>query len=242
MRTVKVRIAFTSPRLRGEVGARRLRVRGLRASRTCRRRPLTPTLQERASLVSIPQAGEGAANTIVHTSASRPHLREVCHRPSARLRAQGMPGARRARSLACKNKKHASIVTTVTPDTPGIPRAMVLTVSFVLSPVTGLSCHRRPRGACFPDLTPASGRQDHTTSPSAVIAFVESAARVHRIPLRVRDDRETPLVSERDRESIKLFLAGGEAEYFSWRDWTGFSLQRPSGKSSFETALRASPG
>jgi hypothetical protein len=27
--------------------------------------------------------------------------------------------------------------------TPGIPCAMVLTVSFVLSPVIGLSCHRR---------------------------------------------------------------------------------------------------
>jgi hypothetical protein len=49
-----------------------------------------------------------------------------------------MPGARRARSLACKIKKHTSIVTTVTPDSPGIPYAMVLTVSFVLSPVTGL--------------------------------------------------------------------------------------------------------
>jgi hypothetical protein len=54
-----------------------------------------------------------------------------------------MPGARRARSLACKIKKHTSIVTTVTPKTPGIPRAMVLTVSFVISPMIGLSCHRR---------------------------------------------------------------------------------------------------
>src|SRR5437588_8938740 len=48
-----------------------------------------------------------------------------------------MPGARCARSLACKMKKHTSVVTTVTPVTPGIPRAMVLTVSFVLSPVIG---------------------------------------------------------------------------------------------------------
>jgi len=46
-----------------------------------------------------------------------------------------MPGARRARSLACKcENKHTSIVTTVTPEIAGIPRAMVLTVSFVLSP------------------------------------------------------------------------------------------------------------
>src|SRR3954454_17993528 len=37
-----------------------------------------------------------------------------------------------------QNRKHTSIVTAVTPVTPGIPCAMVLTVSFVLSPVTGL--------------------------------------------------------------------------------------------------------
>jgi hypothetical protein len=34
-----------------------------------------------------------------------------------------MPGARRTRSLACKNKKHGELVTTVTPVSPGIPRA-----------------------------------------------------------------------------------------------------------------------
>jgi hypothetical protein len=56
-----------------------------------------------------------------------------------------MPGARCARSLACKIKKHTSIVTTVTPVTPGIPRTMVLTVFFVISPVIGLGCHRRLR-------------------------------------------------------------------------------------------------
>src|SRR5712671_2446091 len=54
---------------------------------------------------------------------------------------------------------------------------MVLTGSFVLSPVTGLFCHRRPADmflskpgwadATSANLTPASGRQDHTTSPYA---------------------------------------------------------------------------
>jgi hypothetical protein len=51
--------------------------------------------------------------------------------------------------------------------TPGIPRAMVLTASFALSPATGLFCHRRPRKLLSANLTPASGRQDHATSPSA---------------------------------------------------------------------------
>jgi hypothetical protein len=34
----------------------------------------------------------------------------------------------------------------------------------------------------FANLTPASGRQDHTTSPSANRALVRCAAHVHRIP------------------------------------------------------------
>ena len=107
-----------------------------------------------------------------------------------------MPGARRARSLACKVKKHTSIVTTATPVTPGIPRTMVLTVSFVISPVIGLCCHRR-LAFVTQDLTPASRRQDHTTSPSASVLFVSSTTSVHRIPPRVRDDREPPLIGTR---------------------------------------------
>src|SRR5881227_2577623 len=55
-------------------------------------------------------------------------------------RARDAPAASHA-----KIKKHTSIVTTVTPEQPGIPRAMVLTVSFVLFPVTGLVCHRHRR-------------------------------------------------------------------------------------------------
>jgi hypothetical protein len=49
------------------------------------------------------------------------------------------------------------------------------------------------------DLTPASRRQDHTTSPSASAPFVSSTISVHRIPPRVRDDREPPLDGTRRR-------------------------------------------
>jgi hypothetical protein len=42
-------------------------------------------------------------------------------------------------------KKAHEQVTTGSPETPSIPCAMVLTVSFVLSPVTGLFCHRHQR-------------------------------------------------------------------------------------------------
>src|SRR5215212_8874902 len=50
---------------------------------------------------------------------------------------------------------------------------MVLTVSFGLSPVIGLSCHRHL--ALPQNLTSASRRQDHTTSPSASATFVSAA-------------------------------------------------------------------
>src|SRR6202051_3091493 len=100
---------------------------------------------------------------------------------------------------------------------------MVLTVSFELSPVTGLFCHRRLRtnvlsapgraDSTSANLTPASGRQDHTTSPYAAASFVSSpfdrsqalvrpalpsrcapnAAASPASAPRVRDDRDTPL-------------------------------------------------
>jgi hypothetical protein len=50
------------------------------------------------------------------------------------------------------------------------------------------------------NLTPASGCQDHTASPSATAALVIRRHRVHRIPPRVRDDREPPLSSGETRE------------------------------------------
>src|SRR6266849_10714521 len=66
---------------------------------------------------------------------------------------------------------------------------MVLTVSFVLSPVTGLFCHRRPRTNVVPkpgraditsaNLTPASGRQDHATSPYATSSLVRVLLTAH---------------------------------------------------------------
>src|SRR5882724_10850579 len=52
-------------------------------------------------------------------------------------------------------------------------------------------------------------------------ALVMSAARVHRVPSRVRDDRERPSEG-RDRDSIKLISSASEEEYFSDRGWTRF--------------------
>ena len=56
-------------------------------------------------------------------------------------------------------------------------------------------------GMASTGLTPASGCQDHTTSPSASDAFVFCTLRVHRIPFRVIDVAQRPSV-ERDNTDI----------------------------------------
>ena len=77
-------------------------------------------------------------------------------------------------------------------DIPAFP-ARWFTAYFELSPVTGLFCHRRFAEMTPQNLAPASGRQDHTTSPSALACARRSQAiRVHRIPPRVRDDAQRP--------------------------------------------------
>src|SRR3982074_2662652 len=65
-----------------------------------------------------------------------------------------------------------------------------------------LSCHRRPQKLPSANLTPASGRQDHTSLPSANSALVFGAACVHRILSRVCDDLEPPLFGTGRRTSI----------------------------------------
>jgi hypothetical protein len=76
--------------------------------------------------------------------------------PSARL----APAASRGKNMEAHEQ-----VTTGPPRSPGIPRAMVLTVSFALPGESGFLV--TIAGGRFPaGLTPASRRQDHTTSPS----------------------------------------------------------------------------
>jgi hypothetical protein len=101
-----------------------------------------------------------------------------------------MPGARCTRSLACKNKKTHEVVTTGSPELPGTPARDGFTAYFVISPVIGLSCHRRLRCRKLDASVEASGPHDLTVRISSVR---QRCLRVHRIPPRVRDDRDTPL-------------------------------------------------
>src|ERR1700737_1855290 len=82
-------------------------------------------------------------------------------------------------------------VSQVTPESPGIPRAMVYGL---LRALPGDRALLPPSPALLSaNLTPASGCQDHTTSPSALASPVSRAAASTASRPDVRDVRETPL-------------------------------------------------
>src|SRR6476659_1921412 len=56
-----------------------------------------------------------------------------------------MPGAQCTRSLACDEKWHTSVVTTVTPEIARHSPRNGFTAYIVLSPATSSCCHRHPR-------------------------------------------------------------------------------------------------
>ena len=138
--------------------------------------------------------------------------------------------------------------------------------------MTGLFCHRRLRtnvlsapgwaDATSANLTPASGRQDHTTSPYAATSLVRSlgdrsqavkpalqsrraqnaAASTASHP-NVRDDHDTPLFSGRDGASCRLDLGHLGTIIFRKirkKDSTALSTNRPTGK-SLEPVLLSTP-
>ena len=146
-----------------------------------------------------------------------------------------MPGARCARSRVCSLESTRVSHHGHTGNTRHSPRNGFTAYS-ELSPVTGLSCHRRLAELPPRNLTPASGRQDHTTSPSAPVStkatrrswyqsrrsFSEGGSaslvvrhcRVHRIPPHVRDDRETPLCWDGTGRACRDDLPDGESGIF----------------------------
>jgi hypothetical protein len=157
------------------------------------------------------------------------------------MRAWGMPGAQCTHGP--RATKSTGVEPQVHRNHPAFPHAMVLTAYFVLSPVIGLSCHRHRRKAGLSkpgrarkpsaNLTPASRRQDHTTWPYAASSFVSALddrsretrpalhphaqrCRVHRIPSRVRDDRDTPLVWDETAVHIALILISENQNIFCY--------------------------
>jgi hypothetical protein len=68
------------------------------------------------------------------------------------------------------------------------------------------------------------------------VPFVNGTISVHRIPSRVRDDREAPLEWDETVMDIEVIWVERETEYFLKGGWTGFC---PTGKSArFSPSLR----
>jgi hypothetical protein len=128
-----------------------------------------------------------------------------------------MPGAWCARSRAC------SVVNTRvshyghTGNARHSPRNG-FTAYFELSPVIGLFCHRHQRIESA-NLTPASRRQDHTTSPSASAPFVKGASASIASRLTFVTIAKRPS-GRRDGAIIALIWGSCETEYFLRAIWT----------------------
>src|SRR5579863_6133952 len=124
-----------------------------------------------------------------------------------------MPGGDAPAASRANDKKHTSLVTTGSPDQSGIPCAMVYGL-FRALPGDRACLPPSPAG-CPANLTPASGRQDHTASPSALLSFV---VRHHPRPSHPAPTFMTiairPSMWSGTAALIELIWAKGEAIYF----------------------------
>jgi hypothetical protein len=149
------------------------------------RDPRLPT-----SLYRIGATGLPTSFAIPRRNASEPLMK--CFAPLEGVGNAGCP-------LHPRSRVHVVVaegtrVTTSTPESPGIPARNGFTAYFALSSVTGLFCHRRLRTDVLSapgraditsaNLTPASGCQDHTTSPYAATSLVRVLLIAHRLITR----------------------------------------------------------
>ena len=191
----------------------------------CGRYP-TPALSPISRGVWVPAQGRDDVDRSSQTHSfpiSRLDLPEACYRISlpSNQRAQGMPGARCTRGLVCQKCALWRTRAYRAAEAVRHPLRNGFTAYFVLSPVERACCHRHWAENFPHSLTPASRRQDHTTSPYA-LAFssgVKNARRqsVHHIPRPTcRDDHDTPLLWARDGRSYNSDFQNCEAKYFNF--------------------------
>jgi hypothetical protein len=118
--------------------------------------------------------------------------------PSSKTEGAGKAGCRLHPWVPC-NKKHGGRTTGSTGNTPAFP-ARWFTAYFVLSPVTGLSCHRHPRDTsrALSASVGARGPHDFAVRKQSRSSFATLASTAsHR---NVRDDRDPPLIRVRRAE------------------------------------------
>jgi hypothetical protein len=106
---------------------------------------------------------------------------------------------------------------------------MVLTVSSALSLVNRACCHHHRRDAMsiVANLTPASGRQDHTASPSAMTPLVwrRHPRPSHPAPTFVTIAKR-PSWSGRTREEEPLICPSAQGQFFRIKTGRPNQLER----------------
>ena len=156
----------------------------------------------------------------------------LCKKRPLRAEGAGNAGCPMHPQPRVRMKKAHEHVTTGTPNHSGIPCAMVLTVSFEFSPETGLFVSVIPEKRQLPrNLTPASGCQDDTTSPSACKCVRRSHFKRPSHPAPTFVTTRTPLWWDGTGQSIELFPANRQVKNFAQRHWTRICVACPSGKS-----------
>jgi hypothetical protein len=129
-----------------------------------------------------------------------------------------MPGARCARSLVCKKQTHERSHHGPTGNHPAFPAQWFYGLLRALP--GDHACLTPSPALLLADLTPALGRQNDTTWPSASALLVKHAARVHRIPPRVDDVAQRPSVG-RDGEGYRSDLPPPSSEISEIQKWIG---------------------
>ena len=125
--------------------------------------------------------------------------------PSSKTEGAGKAGCRSHPWSACNKKARGR--TTGTSRTTGLPCAMVLRL---IRDLPGDRALLPPSSADrSADLTPALGRQDHTISPSASCCSSHNTSRPSHPAPNVRDDREAPLLRQRDAREHRCDLPDG---------------------------------
>ena len=142
-------------------------------------------------------------------------------RPSHDAEGAGKAGCRLHPWALC-NKKSTGVGPQVNRSNAGFPCAVVYGLLRALPGDRAFLPPSPPRSVLLGSLTPASGRQDHTTSPSA-----RSGVRLRRHPRPPHPTATfvtcaTPLLSGETGGVGSLICPTTEAEYFCARGWTGF--------------------
>src|SRR6202035_2524153 len=120
--------------------------------------------------------------------------------------------ARCARGLVCNGSGRAHTSIQVTPESPGIPHAMVYGLWRALPGAPGLLA--TVIRVTSRELDTSVGVPGPHAFSVRISTIRQRHIRVHRIPPRVRDDHDTPLLVGRDGTEYMIFRIFGKAEYF----------------------------